>query len=218
MNSSQLFQGSRGRIVAALRREMMTAEELATSLGQTKHAVRAQLRSMERNGVVETAGVRPGVTRPFAIYRLTVPVEQLLSRAYAPFLTRLVDVFASRHPVKQFETIMRDTGRALAHDLGGPVRARSSLRERIGAAAQLLNDQLGAVTQLEEDDSGVTITGAACPLAALTWTNRGACLAIESLLSECVGVRVRESCDRRERPRCRFRVSVRRVRRPARSG
>ena len=212
MKGSQLFQGSRGRIVAALRREMMTADELATSLGQTKHAIRAQLRSMERDGLVETAGVRPGVTRPFGLYRLTQQVEQLLSRAYAPFLTWLVQVFASRHPLTQFETIMRETGRALAHDLGGPVRAGKSVKERVAAAAQLLNNQLGAVTHLEEDDAGVTIRGGACPLAALTLKNRGACLAIESLLSECVGVRVRESCERQDRPRCRFRVSVRRLR------
>lgn len=205
---SQFFQSSRGRIVNALRREMMTADELATSLGQTKQAIRAQLRSLGRDGVVETAGLRPGTTRPFAVYRLTAPVEHLLSRAYTPFLTRLVQVFASRHTLKEFETVMRDTGRALAKDLAARAAAGRSLGERLTAASQLLNEELGAVTHVDEDAEGMAIKGAACPLSALTDKNRGACLAIESLLAECLGVPVTECCDRQDRPRCCFRVDV----------
>ena len=187
----------------------MTAEELARRLGQTQPAIRAQLRSMERDGVIEAAGQRAGTTRPFAVYRLTAEVEQLLSRAYTPFLTRLVQVFSSRHTVQEFETVMRDTGRGLAQDLAARASAGPSLGERLAAATQLMNEELGAVTHVEEDAEGVAIRGAACPLSALTDKNPGACLAIESLLTECLGVSVKECCDRRGRPRCCFRVSAR---------
>lgn len=203
---TQFFQTSRGRIVNALRRATLTADELATSLGQTKHAIRAQLRSLERDGVVEAAGFRPGITRPFAVYRLTAEVEQLLSRAYTPFLARLVQVFANRHDPEEVETVMRDTGRALAEDLNARIDTRSSLAERLAAASRLLNDGLGAVTDVEEDGQGVVIKGASCPLSALTDKDRGACLAIESLLTECLGVRVHECCERDARPRCCFRI------------
>jgi predicted ArsR family transcriptional regulator len=208
---TQFYQSSRGRIVNELRRATMTADELATSLGQTKHAIRAQLRAMERDGVIEVAGLRPGITRPFAVYRLTAEAEQLLSRAYTPFLTRLVQVFASRHDPNEVETVMRDTGRALAEDLNARIDKHSSHAERLAAASRLLNDELGAVTHVEEDGQGVAIKGASCPLSALTDKNPGACLAIESLLTECLGVRVQECCEREARPRCCFRIAIQRT-------
>jgi DeoR family transcriptional regulator, suf operon transcriptional repressor len=209
MLHSQFFQTSRGRIVNALRHDMMTADELARKLGQTKPAIRAQLRSMERDGVIETAGRRPGTTRPFAVYRLTTQVEQLLSRAYTPFLMRLVAVFAARHTPEELEMIMRDTGRGLAEDFAVYTGNGDSLGERLAAASQLLNQELGAVTGVEEDAHGAAIKGTACPLSALTGKHPSACLAIESLLAEYLGVSVKECCDRQQRPRCCFRVSTR---------
>jgi DeoR family transcriptional regulator, suf operon transcriptional repressor len=204
----ELFQSSRGRIVNALRRGAATADELAATLGQTKQAIRAQLRSMERDLLVENAGLRPGTTRPFSTYRLTPAVEQLLSRAYVPLLTQLVQVFASRQSTQEFETVMRESGRALAIELRCRHDARQSLPARLAAASQLLNEQLGALTRVAEDSDGVSIRGDGCPLSALTGKNRGPCLAVEELLKECLGVPVKECCDREDRPRCCFRVAT----------
>jgi predicted ArsR family transcriptional regulator len=202
----QFFESSRGRIVSALRRSTATADELAASLGQTRHAIRAQLRGMERDGLVESAGFRPGTTRPFVVYRLTAEVEQLLSHAYIPFLSRLIQVFASRQVAQEFESVMRETGRGLARDFDCREDGGRSLKLRVAAASRLLNQELGALTHVEQDGDGLTIKGAGCPLSALTDKNPGACLAIESFLAECLGVQVSECCDRHERPRCCFRI------------
>lgn len=103
---------------------------------------------------------------------------------------------------------MRDTGRALAEDLAARVDAGHSLGERIAAASQLMNEELGAVTHVEAGADGFGDQRSRCPLSALTDKNPGACLAIESLLAECLGVPVKECCDRQERPRCCFRINV----------
>lgn len=203
---THFFESSRGRILGALRLAPATADELASSLGHTKHAIRAQLRSMDRDGLIESAGFRPGTTRPFVVYRLTAEVEQLLSRAYAPFLSRLVQVFASRQTADEFETVMRQTGRALAHDFERKLDGAAGFPERLAAASELLNQELGALTYVERDAHGFTVRGAGCPLSALTGKNPGACLAIESLLAQCLDTAVRECCDRSERPRCCFRI------------
>jgi predicted ArsR family transcriptional regulator len=202
---ARFFESSRGRIVDALRLHTMTSNELSRRLGQRTHAIRAQLRGMERDGLVEVVGLRAGRTRPFAVFRLTAQVEQLLSRAYIPFLLRLLRVFAKRHSLQEFETVMRDTGRALAEDFGGRVRGRS-LSERLAAASRLLNEELGAVTHVENDSTRMAIRGAGCPLSALADKNPGACLAIETLLTISVRIPVKECCDRTGRPRCCFRV------------
>ena len=54
----------RGRIITLLQARPLTIEELATQLRLTANAVRAQLTAMERDGLVQRAGRRPGTTRP----------------------------------------------------------------------------------------------------------------------------------------------------------
>src|SRR5262245_42212510 len=98
MWKKQLLDSSRGRIVALLQQRNLTADDLAATLGLTPNAIRAQLTAMERDGLVQRAGRRPGTTRPSHIFELTPEVEQLLSRAYLPFLTQLVRLIGSALP------------------------------------------------------------------------------------------------------------------------
>jgi predicted ArsR family transcriptional regulator len=212
MLRQQLLDTSRGRIVTLLRESGLTADDIATKLDLTRSAVRIQISAMERDGVVRKVGKRPGTTRPSHVYELTPEVEQLLSKAYIPLLTHLVGVFAEALPAQQVETLLRTTGKVLAHDLSGGKRAGGSLKSRVAAASDLMNEHLGALTRVE-GNGGITIRGAGCPLAALTGKHRGVCLAMESLVMEIVGVPVRECCDREDRPRCCFEIVTRHRRR-----
>ena len=94
MLRQQLLDTSRGRIVTLLRTGGLTADDIATKLRLTHSAIRVQITAMERDGVVRKVGKRPGATRPSHVYELTPEVEQLLSKAYIPVLTHLVEVFA----------------------------------------------------------------------------------------------------------------------------
>jgi predicted ArsR family transcriptional regulator len=163
---------------------------------------------LERAGVVRRVAKRPGTTRPSHVFALTPEVELLLSKAYVPLLTHLVDVFADALPADQLEAVLRQTGRGLARELTGGRRVPGGLASRVTAVRDLLNAKLGATTRIERNGHFV-IRGAACPLAALTRRHRGACLAMESLVSEIVGVPVRECCDRGEGPRCCFEIQAR---------
>ena len=160
---------------------------------------------MERDGVVRKAGKRPGATRPSRVYELTPEVEQLLSKAYMPLLTHLVGVFAEALPAQQVETLLRRTGKGLASDLSRGKRIPGGLKSRVAAASELMHEHLGALPRVG-GNGGIVIRGAGCPLAALTGKHRGVCLAMKSLLTEIVGVPVRECCDRDERPRCCFEI------------
>ena len=209
MLRQQLLDTSRGRIVTLLRSGGLTADDIATRLKLTRSAIRIQMASMERDGVVRKAGKRPGTTRPSYVYELTPEVEQLLSKAYMPVLTQLVDVFAEALPADQLETLLRRTGKGLAHEWSGAERPGASVKSRAAAASALMNEHLGALTHVE-GNGAIVIRGAGCPLAALTGKHRGLCLAMESLVTEIVGVPVRECCDRDDRPRCCFEIDGRR--------
>ena len=69
----------------------------------------------------------------------------------------------------------------------------------------MLNERLGATTRVEENGKYV-IQGLGCPLAALTRTHPGICLALQTLVAEVVDAPVRECCERGDRPRCRFEI------------
>ena len=201
----QLLDTSRGRIVSLLRANRLTADDIANKLDLTRSAVRLQIAAMERDGVVRKVGKRPGITRPSHVFELTPEVEQLLSKAYIPLLTHLIRVFGDALPSAQVEALLRRAGREVARQLSRGKRLSGSLKTRVVRASEMMNEHLGAVTRVESNGR-VVIRGAGCPLASLTGNHRSVCLAMESLVSEIVGVAVRECCDRAERPRCCFEI------------
>jgi predicted ArsR family transcriptional regulator len=205
MLKKQLLDSSRGRIVTLLRRGALTADDIASELGVTRSAIRAQITGMERDGVVRRSGQRPGTTRPSHVFELTPEVEQLLSSAYIPLLTQLVDVFAAGLPADQLETMLRQAGKRLADEMSRGTRPAGNLAARVAMASEMMNEQLGATTHVE-GNGGYVIRGFGCPLAALTGKHPGVCLAMESLVAEVVGVPVRQCCDRAARPQCCFEI------------
>ncbi len=203
--SKQLLDSTRGRIVHALRPGALTAEDLAAKLSLTRSAIRAHLTAMERDGVVRRRGQRASPTRPAVLFELTPEVEQLLSGAYIPLLTQLVDVFVEALPPDQQEALLRQTGRRLAMELVGGRPPAGDRATRGAVASDLLNQRLGALTRVERNGH-VVIRGAGCPLAALSGKHRGVCVAMESFVAEIVGEPVQECCDRTDRPQCCFRI------------
>jgi predicted ArsR family transcriptional regulator len=205
MLRQQLLDTGRGRIVSLLQRGSSTVDDLATKLELSASGVRAQITAMERDGVVRRVGRRPGTTRPSLIFELTPEVEQLLSRAYIPLLSQLVDVFANKLPARQVDTLLREAGKNLA-GLLSPGRPTGPLRARVIATSELLNDQLGAVTHVEENGRYI-IRGQGCPLSALTGKHPAVCRVMESLVKEVAGASVHECCERAQRPRCCFEIA-----------
>jgi predicted ArsR family transcriptional regulator len=205
MLTKPLLDTTRGRIVTRLQRSELTADDLATQLGLTANAVRAHLTAMERDGIVRRVGTRAGTTRPAHLFELTPEVEQLLSRAYVPLLLQMVDVFVHALPARQVNALLRRVGGGLAATLSGGRKPSGSLEARVRQVSTLLNEQLGALTHVERN-GGYVIRGAGCPLSAVTGRYPGVCLAMESAITEIVGSRARECCERDGRPRCCFRI------------
>jgi DeoR family transcriptional regulator, suf operon transcriptional repressor len=205
MLRQQLLDTSRGRIVTLLRKGGLTADDIAANLKLTTSAVRAQLTGMERDGVVQRVGQRPGTTRPSQVFELTPEVEQLLSQAYVPLLSQFVRVFTHGLPTKTVNDLMREAGKGLAEGFLGGTSPSGSLQARVASVSRLMNEQLGAVTHVEGNGT-LVIRGAGCPVAALTGKHPAVCVAMESFVGEMVGVPAHECCDRSRRPRCCFEI------------
>jgi predicted ArsR family transcriptional regulator len=199
----RIKEGAAGRILAQLRRGGMTVDELAAALGLSGNAIRPQLAVLERDGLVERAGVRRGASRPAQVYALSRNADLLFSHAYVPVLTELLQVLDSRLESGKFDALMREVGQRL---MAGRPRPTGDARQRAEAASELLNS-LGGLARVEQQDGTLMIRSDGCPLAAATQRHPEACNAMESLLSEFTGLRVMKCCDREERLRCCFELA-----------
>jgi predicted ArsR family transcriptional regulator len=200
----QFSDTTRGRVVALLRRGAQSVEDLAAALGITDNAVRAQLASLERDGVVAPSGIRRDGTvgKPATLYDIAPPAQTIFSAAYAPALAALVSELGDRMSHAELEKLMRQVGKRLAPD----VTKATTTEGRARAAAALLAD-LGGDADLVKSDEGYAIRAYGCPLAAAVSARPETCRAVEQLLTEVCGTRVREHCDRTHAsPHCRFEV------------
>jgi predicted ArsR family transcriptional regulator len=194
--------GSRERIVRLLLKDRKTVDELASSLGVTKNAVRAQIALLEREGMVEVQGEQKGTRRPAAVYGLAAGTDAHFSQAYPAVLSGVVATLADRLKPKQMEDILRETGRRIADGLP-PLSG--SARERVEGAVQFLGT-LGSVAEVVEEDGKFVIKGHGCPISKAVQADERSCLAMESLLARLTGLTVKERCDHGERPECRFEI------------
>ncbi|MBC7791756.1 MAG: ArsR family transcriptional regulator, partial [Anaerolineae bacterium] len=194
----------RGQIIRLLRRSSMTVSELATELGLTKNAVRPHLTSLERDGLVELHAVRRGVGKPAQSYRITPGADALLPKAYAQVLGLMLSVLSERMPHADVEELLREVGLRVA---AGLRVSDGDLRSRLQTAVEVL-EALGGDAQLEEDQNAIVIRGYSCPLAAIIPQHPETCQFAVALLSEVVGIPMRELCDKGSRPRCCFEVVI----------
>ena len=199
---SKFLLTTRGQIVAELRRGSRTVEDLRKTLGITDNAVRAHLASLEADGIIHQVATRPSGRRPAVVYELTEAAESSFSKAYMPVLTRLVESLSERMSVSDLEILLRDVGERLAREQPS---LTGSLRERAEAAASVLTG-LGGVAEVEDEEGKLVIRGFSCPLADAVRAHPATCHAAQGLVSELVGLAVREACDKGERPRCRFEI------------
>ena len=97
---------------------------------------------------------------------------------------------------------MKKLGQKLAASRPSPAQ---DLRERIDDAAAFYQ-ALGGIAEVEEEGEKLIIKGYGCPLAEAVASHAGICVAMESLMSELLGVPVRQRCERGETASCRFEV------------
>jgi DeoR family transcriptional regulator, suf operon transcriptional repressor len=194
---------SRGEILAILCTGRRTADELAAELEISSPAVRKSLARLEEEGLVEYEPVRRSARKPAHEYRITPLGELSLSRAYLPFLQKLLEAQEAQLPAELVEATLRLAGRRLAPD---GERASGDLASRAESATALLGS-LGALASVGEGGGMTTIQCSCCAIGAIVVDHPLACKAMEAMLSEYTGLSARERCDRSGRPRCRFELS-----------
>ncbi|MDA8099849.1 MAG: ArsR family transcriptional regulator [Nitrospiraceae bacterium] len=195
---------TREGILRLLLKEPRTVERLATELGVTKNAVRAQLVLLQQEGAVEIRGTVKGTRRPSVVYGTRASADVQYSRAYPAVLTHLVKVLANRSEPRRFGSLMRDLGRDIA-DSAAPLSGTP--RQRIEGAVGFLRS-LGSPAEVIKGDGHVLIASNGCLLAQVVAEEPRTCKAMESLLHNLTGLPVTERCDHTAHPSCRFEFTL----------
>ncbi|MEO6789317.1 MAG: ArsR family transcriptional regulator [Chthoniobacteraceae bacterium] len=202
----RLLDSTRGQILSLLRTKPLTVNDLTAALNLTDNAVRAHLVSLERDGLVQRHGMEPGFRKPHVSYGLTADAEQVFPKAYGPLLNHFLETVSKRLTSRELNASMREVGRAVAREFieALPKEARAA---PLAGALEVLKELGGAAT-LHEEDGKQFIRGNNCPLSAITAHHPEACMIAESLLTELIGVPVKERCIHGARPRCCFEVTM----------
>jgi predicted ArsR family transcriptional regulator len=202
----RFLETTRGQIVSALRRGERTVEELAAALELSDNAVRNHLATLERDQVIRQAGVRRGggAGKPAVLYELHPDAEPLLSRAYSPVLTAVVESLVANCPSDQTDEVLHDVGRRLAQQVGG--LATGTLEDRVRTAAAVLV-ALGGDAELSREDGTLRIRASGCPLSATISKRPELCRAVETLITEVTGAKAATCCQHGDRPRCCFSIT-----------
>ncbi len=198
--NQRFFSSTRGQIITLLRRSSRTVDELAQALDLTDNAVRAHLATLERDGFMKQHGVRRGSGKPSFVYDLTPEAEYLFPKSYGQVLYQLLEVLDEKMTSEELEDLLRTVGRRIAAKWNIP---SGDLSVRLEAAVEVLNE-LGGMAELEIGEETFCIRGYSCPLAAAVPGHPEVCHLAETLLTELVGVPVKEQCDRNGTVKCRF--------------
>ncbi len=190
------------RVLAHLRHGPMTVEELADLMHVTANAVRNQLSRLQEVNLVVRSGTRPGVSKPSAVYSITLEGQAQFSTIYLPVLTQFLRTTERESSERELISFMRDTGKSLA---GRYPKATGTLKERVNSAARLMKT-FGGIPQVRSRNGSFVIESLGCPLAALTSENLAACRILEGLISEHTGAPARMCCIRDPGPRCCFEI------------
>jgi predicted ArsR family transcriptional regulator len=199
----QRFIGeTRAEMLRLLRRSRQTITSLADALRLTDNAVRTHVAALERDGIVEPAGIqRDTGGKPARIYQLTPEGEELFPKAYALVLTGLVEEIARSEGPERAVALLRSVGRQVSASVARPEDAGA----RVEAAAGALRG-LGGDLEVQETGEGWRLQGYGCPLSAVTARRPEVCALAQAVVEEITGRPVAECCDRDGRPRCGFMV------------
>ena len=193
---------SREAILQQLREQPRTVDEMAAAIGLTPNGVRAQLATLEREGLVSREGVRrsPGVGKPPLLYAITAEAELRSSRAYPVTLRARTEALAARTSGPQRKRIYTAAGELMAE------WAPRTAGQPIGDAAREMLESLGAVVTVAEEDGRTMVSGTPCPLAVVVQEQTESCEMIRALLESITGSPVATCCSHENSPRCRFAI------------
>lgn len=132
--------------------------------------------------------------------------SRFFRRPDGPLLNHFVESVSKRLTPRELNASLREVGRTVAREFMTALPKETRATPLAGALNVL--KELGGAASLQEEEGKQFIRGNNCPLSAITSKHPEACMIAESLLTELIGVPVKERCIRGDRPCCCFEIMM----------
>jgi len=208
MSIERKEQGTtRQSILQLLRRHgQMTALELSEALSIGAVGVRQHLAVLERDGLVEIAGLRRSVGRPSNLYTLTPDAEHHFPKRYDRIALDLIGYLAESGGDLAVEALFDRRRELMARDLLPRIAGRTR-SEQVSALASILAEQ-GYMCECEQlDDGSFLLTEYNCPVDCIARQHPQLCTQEMQLYQDLIGASIiRESTIAQGSHCCRYHI------------
>lgn len=208
MTTERKEQGAtRQNILQLLRRHgQMTALELSQELKIGAVGIRQHLALLERDGLVQVAGVRRSVGRPSHLYTLTPEAEEHFPKHYAQFALDILDYIASQGGEEAVTAVFRARRKSLAQTYASRLEGKT-LNEKVAELANILAEQ-GYMCEYEQlDDGSYMLIEHNCPIDCVARQHPQSCDQELELYEELLGVQIERDATIAAGGRCcRYRI------------
>jgi predicted ArsR family transcriptional regulator len=188
-NVERKEQGSTRQSILRLLRHhgQMTATELSQELNIGAVGVRQHLALLERDGLVEVAGLRRSIGRPSHLYTLTSEAERCFPKSYDRLAINIlhhIEEYGGTEAVREALASHRQT----LLESYAPRLAGKPLDERVAELANLLNEQ-GHMCEYEQLPNGAyALIIHNCPVDCVAHQYKQLCAQDMDLYQELLGV------------------------------
>jgi predicted ArsR family transcriptional regulator len=167
---------TRQQILLLLRRKgPMTAGELSDELGIGSVGVRQHLALLERDGLVQTSGVRRSVGRPSHLYALTAAAEALFPKAYDHLLIDALEFVKAQGGEEAINRLFEARRKRLHVEYAPRLEGRS-LPERVAELASILNEHGYMCEWRRLPDGAIELVEHNCPIDCVARDYPQACV------------------------------------------
>ena len=162
-------------LLNALKRNgSMAVEDLAAHTELTLSAVRQQLTSLQRDGLVETTHLRQGRGRPRLLYALTQAADSLYPRAYAELTNELLDYVDQADP-ELMEAIFARRRQRRIEGAQARLAAAPTFEAKMAELARILDEDGYLAEAVAEEDGSYRIVEHNCAILGIAMKYGQAC-------------------------------------------
>jgi predicted ArsR family transcriptional regulator len=208
MSIDRKEQGTtRQSILQLLRRHgQMTAQELSDALCIGAVGVRQHLAMLDRDGLVQVAGLRRSVGRPSHLYMLTAEAEERFPKRYDRIALDLISYVAQDGGPSAVEAIFARRREVMAYDLRPRLVGRPRA-DQVAALTTILVEQ-GYMCEHEQlADGSYLLTQYNCPVDCIARQHPQLCSQEIQLYEELIGAPItREGTIAQGSHCCRYRI------------
>jgi predicted ArsR family transcriptional regulator len=178
---------TRRQILSLIKRNgPMTVQELSRSLEITPMGVRQHLAILERDGYIQSNGVRRGQGRPSRMYSITPEGDKMFPRTYEQIATALLDDVKALDGESKVTALFEHRRRRQLEQYRTRM-AGKDLAEKVGILAQLRDEEGYIAECVQQDRDSFVLIEHNCPIRTVADAHRQACACEMALFAEALG-------------------------------